>query len=61
MTHQTFIYWFVKTYVMKNDMTLERMIQAHNYFFYDFFVIFPRIMKKVFRLQIRGTTVQILQ
>jgi hypothetical protein len=40
---------------MKYDMILERVITL-----YEFFVIFPGIMKKVFRLQIKGITVQIL-
>jgi hypothetical protein len=36
MTHQTFIHRFVLTPLMKYDMTLERMIQAHNYFIWIF-------------------------
>jgi hypothetical protein len=40
---------------MKYDITLERMIQAHNYL-----VIFSGIMEKVFHLQIRGIGVQML-
>ena len=32
MTHQNFIPRFVKTHLLKYDMTLEKMIQAHIYF-----------------------------
>jgi hypothetical protein len=60
MTHQNFIHRFVKTPLMKYGMTLERMIQAHNYFI-RIFCHFPGIMKKVSRLQKRGIRVQILQ
>jgi hypothetical protein len=50
MTHQNFIHRFIKTPLMKYNMTLERMIQAHNYStcirLYDFFWLFTRTYEK---------------
>jgi hypothetical protein len=46
MTHHNFIYGFVKTPLMKYDMTLKRMIQAHNLYFVWIFSHFSQNCEK---------------